>query len=212
MTEQYEFAVVRQEDDPRQQALTRSATGRTARELKDKSVRQAAAGQAPSTPGQMLRMQREEAGLSLREVSETLYLTMYFLRLLENDEYDKLPGMTFVRGYFRSYASYLEMDVAKVMACYEKHVASRGLREHVHDFNRGPELCAIDKRKRPLKQKQPVSWSLVLGLCLIALAALGWLFGRGMNLDFDLSSRLTSSSSMAQLDTDIIPREQPTIE
>jgi cytoskeleton protein RodZ len=150
MTEHHEAAVTTKDDTPRKQ-----------------------------TPGEMLRTQRESAGLSLQAVSEALHLTVHYIKSLENDDYTKLPGLTFVKGYFRAYARYLRMDVDTVLASYESYLATKGLRQHVHDFS----TTSIGSIGSSGRSDQSFAWALVAGVILvIALAAGWWFFGREMEV------------------------------
>ena len=56
------------------------------------------------SPGQVLASRREEWGLTTQEVAENLNLGVDTIEALEADEYENLPGSTFVKGYMRSYA------------------------------------------------------------------------------------------------------------
>lgn len=60
--------------------------------------------------GQTLRSARESSGLSIEEVAERLKLTARQLNAIESDEFDSLPGNTFVRGFVRNYARLLGVD------------------------------------------------------------------------------------------------------
>src|SRR5690606_18936389 len=133
----------------------------------------------PQTPGQMVRAQRESAGLTLQAVSEALHLTVHYIKSLEADEYGKLPGLTFVKGYFRAYARFLKMDVDAVLAAYERHLAAKGFRQHTHDFTANQSMGSLGG----LRSDQSVAWALVAGVILvIALAAGWWFFGREMEV------------------------------
>jgi cytoskeleton protein RodZ len=74
----------------------------------------------PATPGGRLRQARERSGLTCAEVAKTLHMTVYYVKSLENDEYDKLPGKTFVKGYMRSYGRLLNLDVEELLESYRK--------------------------------------------------------------------------------------------
>jgi len=85
-------------------------------------------GQAPvQKPGDLLRSKREAAGMSQAQVGEALHLTVHYIKSLESDEYSKLPGLTFVKGYFRSYARLLKLDEAAILDCYEHYISTLGL-------------------------------------------------------------------------------------
>ena len=70
------------------------------------------------SPGQFLKEIREELGLSHAQVSEALYITVHYVKALEIDDYAKLPGQTFIKGYYKSYANFLRADTEKVMDYY----------------------------------------------------------------------------------------------
>ncbi len=60
--------------------------------------------------GTTLRQVRERRSLGLdRAEAETMVRARY-LRALEDEDFDALPGPTFVRGFLRSYAAYLGLD------------------------------------------------------------------------------------------------------
>ncbi len=66
--------------------------------------------------GQKIKAIREQNGLSLGDVAERLKLSVRQVEALENDQFDRLPGVVFTRGFFRSYAKMLKMDDAEIMA------------------------------------------------------------------------------------------------
>lgn len=60
--------------------------------------------------GGYLRTLREQKNLSLGEVSERLKLPVRQIEALETGNYEELPEPVFVRGFVRSYASFLDAD------------------------------------------------------------------------------------------------------
>lgn len=68
-----------------------------------------------SSAGKILSSRREEWGLSVAEVASTLNLSIDTIEALEADDYDSLPGTTFIKGYIRSYARLLKLDVEGLM-------------------------------------------------------------------------------------------------
>lgn len=65
-----------------------------------------------TTPGvgAELRTAREAAGLTARSVAGQLKLPESTIEALEADDFKRLPPLTFVRGYVRSYAGLLGLD------------------------------------------------------------------------------------------------------
>ncbi len=69
-----------------------------------------------SRPGSILRAEREALGVTVREVSETLNLSMSAIEAIEADDYERLPGPVFARGYVRAYARLLELEPDPLLA------------------------------------------------------------------------------------------------
>lgn len=66
---------------------------------------------SPETgPGAMLASLREEHKLAIADVAQRLKYGARQIEALESEEFDKLPGATFVRGMVRSYAKLLDAD------------------------------------------------------------------------------------------------------
>lgn len=84
----------------------------------DRLETQAAEAELP-LPGVVLRGAREAMGYSLAEVSQALKFSVRQLEALENDDYSSLKGATFIRGFVRSYARYLKLDEAPLLAALE---------------------------------------------------------------------------------------------
>lgn len=66
--------------------------------------------------GSQLQALRDEKKLGLEEVAERLRLSPDVLSAIEAGDVDSLPSMTFVRGYIRSYARFLQADEAVLLA------------------------------------------------------------------------------------------------
>lgn len=63
-----------------------------------------------SSIGEVLRLAREQQGLTLQDVSDALNIKREYLEALEKDEYDAIPGAVFVKGFIRNYGNFLELD------------------------------------------------------------------------------------------------------
>jgi len=61
-------------------------------------------------PGRMLAQLRLERKLSIADVAQRLKYGVRQIEALEAEEFDKLPGATFVRGMVRGYAKLLDTD------------------------------------------------------------------------------------------------------
>jgi cytoskeleton protein RodZ len=70
-------------------------------------------------PGSQLREARHEAKTSLEEVAARLHLDRGMVRALEENDFDKLPAATFVRGYIRSYARLLDLPPGPILEAFD---------------------------------------------------------------------------------------------
>ncbi len=71
-------------------------------------------------PGRQLQAAREAAGLGVTEVAEQLQLLPSFVRGLEQNNYERMRGETFVRGYLHNYARLLDLDPQEIVAAYRQ--------------------------------------------------------------------------------------------
>ena len=69
-------------------------------------------------PGQYLAYQREKQGVTVEDIASKLHLAVSIIHAIEEDDYDKLPELVYVRGYIRSYCRLLNMDPIPVLDMY----------------------------------------------------------------------------------------------
>jgi hypothetical protein len=60
--------------------------------------------------GNSLREARLRQGLDFPELEQSTKIRGKYLRALEQEEFEQLPGPTYVKGFLRSYAEYLGLD------------------------------------------------------------------------------------------------------
>lgn len=79
------------------------------------------------TLGEELRLQREAKGLALAEIAEATRISTRFLKAIEADKYDILPGGIFTRSFVRAYAKYVGVDEAAAMHKFEMQTGSESV-------------------------------------------------------------------------------------
>jgi len=77
---------------------------------------------APQGPGKSLAQARTDLGLSREDVARQLHLKVLLIIALENDDYELLPGATYVRGYLRSYAQLLGLSAEPILEAHAQLV------------------------------------------------------------------------------------------
>ena len=96
-------------------------------------------------PGDLLRASREQRGLSQKEVADTLHITVHYVNALEHNNYDKLPGEIFAKGYMKRYAEIMELDEAEVLEAYSRYRAAHS--ESGTAANQGRSRSSSGKNK-----------------------------------------------------------------
>ena len=71
--------------------------------------------------GILFRDARERAGLSLRDVAESLHIQYRYLQAMEAGDFRSLPGKVYAHGYVRSYAHLLDLDVDRAIEMFRSH-------------------------------------------------------------------------------------------
>jgi cytoskeletal protein RodZ len=109
--------------------------------------------------GERLKHERELREVTPNEVVVATRISLRFLEALENEDWDKLPGGVFNRGFVRAIARYLGLDEEKLLAEYDLARGDQSAESPANAENRIP---------------QPSKWiavALVLG-ALVMIAAL----------------------------------------
>ena len=75
--------------------------------------------------GENLKREREMRGIPLREISDSTKINLHFLQALEDEEFDKLPGGVFNRGFIRAYSRHLGLDEQKLLGEYDLVLGSK---------------------------------------------------------------------------------------
>lgn len=70
------------------------------------------------TLGEYLREARKARGIDLREAAQQTRISLQYLQALEEENFAKLPGEVFVKGFLKSYSKFLRVDETQVMQRY----------------------------------------------------------------------------------------------
>lgn len=118
----------------------------------------------PALSGVILRSERERQGLEPGHVAKKLGLTLRTLNALELDDYDKLPGAVYVRGYLRRYCALLEIDSQAVVESFNAQLRIR---------NGEPQVAATGRLRW---SNIGLRWGLLALASVLCLLLLWWLF------------------------------------
>lgn len=70
--------------------------------------------------GQMLKAAREKKQWSLRFTEDETKIRVRYIQALEDEQYEILPGATYVKGYLRTYAKQLGLDADEIIKLYSE--------------------------------------------------------------------------------------------
>ncbi|WP_426414651.1 RodZ domain-containing protein [Aestuariirhabdus sp. LZHN29] len=135
------------------------------------------------TPGDLLLAAREKLGLSEQEVAERLKVTVDYVRALDSCAYDRLPGLTFTRGYIRGYAQLVELDPGEVIGQFDAFVGEQA-----------PSYNSATVPMKPLKQPSSPAFRWIAYLLLAALVAASLFWWQGRSPDVALVPAEPSST------------------
>jgi len=97
-------------------------------------------------PGQMLSEARKKLSLSVDDVAEKLKFKKSLVENIEQDLFDQKLPATFNRGYLRSYAKLVNVDIDEVMSAYDMLGVAEIQRSEMQSFSNLTEKQAEHSR------------------------------------------------------------------
>lgn len=120
--------------------------------------------------GPALRKARLHRGKSLEEASRETRIGPHYLQALEREEFDALLGEVYVRGFLRTYATYLGLNPDRVLAVYSRHAG--GASPFPPEPPVLPAQLPVGDGRPSLRSRLPLRLVAVLGVAGVALLAL----------------------------------------
>lgn len=77
--------------------------------------------------GSHLRHQRELRGISLDEIGSITKIHLRYLKALESNSFDELPGEVFIKGFIRSYGRAIGANLTELLSAYDETVGKERL-------------------------------------------------------------------------------------
>src|SRR5688500_13620445 len=122
--------------------------------------------------GETLRETRMRRRIDITEVETATKIRAKYLRARENEEWDLLPGPTFVKTFLRTYAEYLEIDPRLLVEEYKQRFERPAPQELT------PFAPNLGGRRRTARVRSGPSPGLVLAAVLVALVGLLFAIGK----------------------------------
>ena len=135
--------------------------------------------------GAHLKSERELRGVTIDEVASKTKIHTRYLHALESNQFEKLPGEVFIKGFIRSIAKVIGADENELLSAY-----SDIIKEAPHD----------DKNLSTLLKKKPklnINFILLLSLVILFLAGGVW----GLKFIFQKDNKVSPESSPSVLNS-----------
>ncbi|MCQ1057035.1 cytoskeleton protein RodZ [Photobacterium sp. DNB23_23_1] len=117
-------------------------------------------------PGDMLRQAREKLGYSQKDVASRLRLRLSVVSDIEDNHFEEAQLATFTRGYVRSYAKFVGLDEAEILAKLDQQGHAQPQEQEMQSFSRRTKREAHDSRIMRL------TWA--LGALFVGLTGIWW--------------------------------------
>lgn len=122
--------------------------------------------------GATLQSARTGAGLDIADLEAETKIRAKYLRALEQEDWDQLPGPTYVRSFLRTYADALGLDGRMLVEQY------RLRHENLTDQDLQP-ISPVRRRAPRERRPGPPRGAVIAALVLLLIASLWWLGSRG---------------------------------
>jgi cytoskeleton protein RodZ len=124
--------------------------------------------------GETLREARMRRRIDMTEVETATKIRGKYLRALENEEWDLLPGPTFVKSFLRTYAEYLGLDARLLVEEYRQRY-ERPSTQDLTPFSAARRGSRTPRRRQRVAAMGPV---LIMGGGLVVLLVFFFLLGK----------------------------------
>ena len=141
--------------------------------------------------GATLREARMRARIDISEIETETKIRAKYLRALENEEWDLLPGPTYVKSFLRTYAEALDLDAKLLVEEYKlRH-------ENLSEVEMQPISAAAPGLERRRRSGPLVPRGVVIGLVFAALIVALYALGQSGDDDPGRASTIGTSTADA---------------
>lgn len=145
--------------------------------------------------GTTLRDARVRRDISLQQAEEDTKIRVKYIQAMENEDFDILPAGTYVKGFLRTYAEYLDLDYQLLIDEYNDRFGTGEHREHVIQ----PPKTA----KTEAPRKRPANYIIVAILAVAIIVVLAYL-GTG-NRDTESAKEIPLPATVSTAATQTTP-------
>lgn len=106
------------------------------------------------TVGEILKNAREKKGLTIESLEKKTRIVSRYIEALENNEFDKLPGEIYVKGFIKTISDKLLLDSDKVLERYNLQINEDRFEEDLYKFDKNAKPTKKEKESKAKKEKK----------------------------------------------------------
>jgi len=122
--------------------------------------------------GHMLRHARETRNMSIEDVSRQLRISVHQVDAIEKEDFDTLPGRTFIRGFVRNYANLMHLDANAAVRMLPGFMTTATHAAHANHAEQAS--FKIQEMAPSFRERQGSGYFLRIIVLLVALAVVGF--------------------------------------
>jgi cytoskeletal protein RodZ len=116
------------------------------------------------TLGQYLRAAREARGIDLRGAAQLTRISYNYLKALEDEDFTRLPGEVFVKGFLKNYGKFLNLDENELMKRYGELLPQQAAPAPVQVIEKASATVNLNASGMPL---EPFFWGAGILIVLV---------------------------------------------
>jgi cytoskeleton protein RodZ len=141
--------------------------------------------------GTTLREARIRARIDMSEVEARTKIRAKYLRAIENEEWDLLPGPVYVKSFLRTYGDFLGLDSRNLVDEYKRQY------ERPSDHELRPISTLSRERERAARGPRIPPW-VIVGVVLVGIVAALYFVGKNNNNSSSNSASTPNNTTAAQ--------------
>ena len=105
------------------------------------------------TIGEILKNAREKKGLTIETLEKNTHIVSRYIEALENNEFDKLPGEIYVKGFIKNLSDKLSLDSKLLLERYNLQINENKFELELYK-DEGKNIKPEKKESRTAKTKK----------------------------------------------------------
>ena len=150
--------------------------------------------------GSYLKHERELRGVPLDEIAQSTKISIRFLRALEENRFEDLPGEVFIKGFIQSYGQAIGSNVDELLAAYHESGS-----KHQDSESSKPEISPV--KEEPVEPPFTFPMKAVLGFGMALLIIGGGVYwftsekgGKGPSQQTQVTSPTVVDNSLPEIE------------